>query len=325
MIVFCLFTSSTYTFFFFVGCAKVTASLLRAEDPIIRELAVILLKALLLYNSFEIERVTPPDLSYLLKRDVYNPQLFGAEYGGLIQEYLQTIVDNRRDQDYLINMFTPEETAQHSLTREALESFQLTFMELDAECRGSLDLDELKLLMVMMGEKMDKDEIKELLDEYDLDHSGNLDFKEFVLMMKGWNTRFGKGWRKIFNEGTKRGAIGKSRRAWSRWWNQDKLEEAQVQAAKIRMQEGKQVGRELELKYLVHEQMKVARENEIQLRAEGYSFSPNYIEPEPTYYGGAQMIAKGGPKTVKFPPINTPQQVRKYSTISDITSHSGGR
>lgn len=294
-----------------------TASLLRAEDPIIRELAIILLKALLLYNSFEIERVTPPDLAYLLKRDIYNPQLFGAEYGGLIQEYLQTIVDNRRDQDYLVNMFTDEEIAHHSLTKKDLEAYQLTFMELDAECRGSLDLDELKLLMVLMGEKMDKDEIKELLDEYDLDHSGNLDFKEFVLMMKGWNTRFGTGLKKFYNESTKRGAIGKSRRAWNSWWNKDKLEAAQVQAARERNQKNKTAGRDLELKYLSHEQMKLAREQETQLRAQGYSFSPNYVEQEPEPDESTQ---KGGSKSVKFPPIvSVSNQVRKYSSVSSVS------
>jgi hypothetical protein len=68
------------------GCAKVCVSLLHAGDPTIRELAVVLLKALLLYNSSEVERVTPVDKQYLLKRDLDNPKLFGEEYGGLIQE-----------------------------------------------------------------------------------------------------------------------------------------------------------------------------------------------------------------------------------------------
>lgn len=260
------------------GAAKVAASLLKAEDPIIRELAVILLKALLLYNSFEVERVTPADQSYLLKRDIYNPQLFGAEYGGLIQEFLQTIVENRRDQDYLINMFSEEEVDELKLTKAELEKFQLTFMELDAECRGALEADELKLLMVLMGERMDKEEIRELLEEYDTDHSGGLDFKEFVVMMKGWNTRFGKGVTRLYNQSTKRGAIGKSRRAWRNWWSKDLLEEAQVQAAKERNMNKKEETKELELMHLGHEQMRLRRENEMRLRAQGYSVSPNYAD-----------------------------------------------
>jgi uncharacterized membrane protein YjjP (DUF1212 family) len=36
----------------------------------------------------------------------------------------------------------------------------------------------------MLGEEMDVEEIKEVLDEYDTDKSGSLDFKEFVVMMQ---------------------------------------------------------------------------------------------------------------------------------------------
>jgi hypothetical protein len=258
------------------GISRIAASLLHAEDPIIRELAVVLLKALLLYNSTEIERVTPPDKSYLLKRDIYNPQLYGAEYGGLVQEYLQAIVENRRDQDYLVNLFTAEEAKTHALTKVDLENYQLVFIELDVECRGALDVDELKLLMVLMGERMDKDEIKELIEEYDSDGSGNLDFKEFVIMMKGWNTRFGTGLKKLYNESMKRGAIGKAKRAWNRWWNQDNLIEAQVQAAKERIKNKKDEGRSLELKYLSYEKMKVNRAIETERRRLGISKSANY-------------------------------------------------
>ena len=166
------------------GVAAVAADLLGCDDPIIKELSVVLLKALLLYNHVEVEKVVPEDKQYILKRDVYNPQLYGAEYGGLIQEFLQMIVENRRDQDYLKSMFTKREIKEMELTDDELDDYQLTFMELDAECKKFLGLDELKLLMVLMGERMDKEELQELLDQYDEDKSGNLDFKEFVVMMK---------------------------------------------------------------------------------------------------------------------------------------------
>eukprot|EP01034_Spumella_vulgaris_P032231 gene32231-39799_t len=258
------------------GVAKLAAGMLSSEDEVIKELSVILLKALLLYNSYEVERVVPPEKDYLLKRDLYNPQLFGAEYGGLIQEYLQTIVENRRDQNYLINMFTEEDVKLLKLTYAELESYQNTFMEIDAECSGTLDIDELKLLMVLMGEKMDKDEIVELLEEYDTDHSGNLDFKEFVIMMKGWATRFGTGMRKTYNISTKRGPIGKSRREWSLWWNKDKLEAAKVAEAKEKRLKKSDQSRDLEVQFRGHEQMALKRENEMRMREIGFSRSRNY-------------------------------------------------
>mmetsp|Transcript_21887 Transcript_21887/g.36625 ORF Transcript_21887/g.36625 Transcript_21887/m.36625 type:complete len:754 (+) Transcript_21887:62-2323(+) len=273
------------------GCAKVAAALLYADDPIIRELSVIVLKSLLLYNSSEVERVTPKDRQYLLKRDVYNPQLFGEEYGGLIQEYLQTIVENRHDQDYLINMFTKEEVKKYHLNHEELDQHQLTFAELDVECRGWLGIDELRLLMVVMGEKFDRDEIQDLLDEFDLDKSGNLDFREFVLMMKNWNTRFGTGWRKFFNESTKRGAIGKSRRTWSLWWNQDKRQAAQVKEQREKHKSKKTEGQTLQLAFLSTAQMEQRREKEKELRELGLSVSPNYKHLPPIDNGSSRAVS----------------------------------
>jgi len=90
---------------------------------------------------------------------------------------------------------------------------------LDADCGGTLDIDELKLLMVLMGEKMDQYELQELLNEYDTDHSGSLDFREFVVMMKGWKTRFGTGLTRAYQVTVKRGHIGKAAREFFRWWN----------------------------------------------------------------------------------------------------------
>ena len=90
---------------------------------------------------------------------------------------------------------------------------------MDAECCGALDIDSLKLLVVLMGEKMDQEELKELLDEYDTDKSGTLDFKEFVIMMKGWDTRFGTGVTRVYNLAVKRGPIAKATREFMRWWN----------------------------------------------------------------------------------------------------------
>jgi hypothetical protein len=144
-------------------------------------------------------------------------------------------------------------------------------MEVDLDCGGSLDIDELKMLMVLMGEKMDEDEMHEHLDEYDTDKSGNLDFKEFLVMMKGWSTRFGTGIQKKFNEVTKRGPIAKARREFSRWWNRLKLEDAQVQQAKEDRLNQAKATVEIKLKYLDHERLNAQRERELQLREAGLS------------------------------------------------------
>lgn len=258
------------------GIGKMVAELLYCEEPIIKELAVIVLKALNLYDGDAVDAVVPEDKKYLMKKDPYNPHLYGSEYGGMIQEYLQTIVENRRENKYLLDSFTDEEVQAMGLTEDQLKLYENTFMELDADCGGSLDLDELKMLMVLMGEEMDADELQEVLDQYDTDKSGELDFKEFVVMMQGWSTRFGTGITKLFNTTTKRGAIGRARRDYDRWWNRNKIEAVQVADARNQKVVKMNLGEELKLRYLPHEELLLRRERETRMREMGISYSRNY-------------------------------------------------
>lgn len=153
------------------------------------------------------------------------------------------------------------------VTDAELESFQNTFMELDMDCGGELRLDELKLLVVMMGEEMDKEELQLLLDEFDTDKSGSLNFQEFSVMMKNWNTRFGKGLAKVYNEATKRGAIGKARRHFNGWWNQKALDKAAIAEAKAKKIKEKADLQDLAVKFQSNERIAREREEEMKRRA----------------------------------------------------------
>lgn len=125
-----------------------------------------------------------------------------------------------RDEHYLVKTLTEEEIRDIDVTPEELASYENTFMELDMDCSGSLGIDEMKMLMVMLGETFDKDELQEVLEKYDSDHSGELEFNEFVIMMKGWTKQFGTGLEKLYNTAVKRGAIGRAGREFNKWWNQ---------------------------------------------------------------------------------------------------------
>lgn len=256
------------------GALPYIVKLLAAKDHVIQQLSLILLKLLFLYNEGEVMKALPPDKHYLMSHDVYNPQYYGAEYGDMIQEYLQAAVSHRQSQDYLINQFTVDELNAFELNREDLVKLQNTFMEVDLDCSGTLSLDELKLLMVVMGEVMDKDELQELLEEYDSDQSGELDFKEFVIMMKGWDTRFGSGLTKLYNMSIKRGPIGKFSRNFKKWWNRDRLEEAMVQEAKERRINDKNQKNELQLQFSATQRMEAQRQIALQLREEEKHHGP---------------------------------------------------
>ena len=115
------------------------AYMLTSGSEVIRELAVIILKALALYDSLLFDKVVPENLMYLLSTGDSDPRQYGAEYGGLIEEYLQRIVENRRDQHYLLDLFkSTEEIDALGLSAEMLTSYQNTFMELDLNCSGIL-------------------------------------------------------------------------------------------------------------------------------------------------------------------------------------------
>lgn len=245
-------------------------------DPIIKDLVIVLLKTLLLYNRDYVFEILPKDYHKLLLKDPDYPELFGAEYGGLAMDYLQSIVQHRHDQDYLIKTLHPETIEHYSLTKDQLQQFQDTFMELDPACVGYLDEDALKLLMISLGEDFDREEIKLLLDEFDLEQSGNLNFEEFVTMMMDWETRLGKGLKRAINEKFKRGAIGKARRHFKKFREKNQVEAVEVQLAQEKRRNANKNDYALELQFNQHEQLRVKREEQIRLRNAGLLKSKNY-------------------------------------------------
>ena len=63
---------------------------------------------------------------------------------------MQLVVENRRDEHYLIKSLSEEEINEIGVTQEELASYENTFMELDMDCSGTLGIDEMKMLMVML-------------------------------------------------------------------------------------------------------------------------------------------------------------------------------
>ena len=249
------------------GGLKVISRFLYAEDAVIRELAIIILKSMSLYNAKAVDEVLPLEKRFLMEKDDEFIAV-GSEYGEMIEEYLQRVVENRKDMHYLLEQFEGDEIDQMNLSAKELESYENTFMELDFDCGGTLSLDELKVLMVMLGEKLDKEELELILKEYDEDGSGSLDFKEFVVMMRGWSTRFGSGATKVYNEFTKRGAIGKASRHFQSWWNQDANDKAEIAELKRKKKEEAEERQKLAEKFWEPDKLQKQRQQEEALRRE---------------------------------------------------------
>ena len=243
------------------------ARLLNVENDIVRDLAIVLLKVLGLYNNEVVQAQIEKEAK--MKKHLMDegkeedmPMRYGEEYGGLIENYLQRIVENRRDQHYLLEQLEPDDYDDLGATDEEIESYENTFMELDFNCAGELGLDEMKMLMVMMGEEFDEVELIEILSRWDADGSGALDFKEFVCMMMGWTTQFGTGMDKMINEAFQRGAVGKARRDFNKWWNKDAIEAEEIQAIKDKKQKAEEERQELAAEFWDDEKIRLAREKQ---------------------------------------------------------------
>jgi hypothetical protein len=112
-----------------------------------------------------------------------------------------------------------------------------------------------------------------ILKEYDEDGSGSLDFKEFVVMMRGWSTRFGSGATKVYNEITKRGAIGKASRHFQAWWNRDATDKAEIAELKRKKKEAAEERQKLAEKFWEPDKLQKQRETEEALRREEKAMS----------------------------------------------------
>lgn len=60
------------------------------------------------------------------------------------------------------------------------------FHEFDADGSDSIDIDELKLVMEAMGHSMNSSQLRELLEQVDINKSGDLSFSEFVQLIALW-------------------------------------------------------------------------------------------------------------------------------------------
>ncbi|KAM3864879.1 calcium-binding protein 4 [Diretmus argenteus] len=65
-----------------------------------------------------------------------------------------------------------------------LKEFRSAFKQFDCDGDGKITLDELKEAMKgLLGEKLKKGELEEILSDIDLNKDGNIDFDEFIMML----------------------------------------------------------------------------------------------------------------------------------------------
>lgn len=80
---------------------------------------------------------------------------------------------------------------QRNVQRRHVQDLELRFTkqifhEFDADGSDSIDIDELRLVMEAMGHEMTDGQLRELLEQVDINKSGDLSFSEFVQLIALW-------------------------------------------------------------------------------------------------------------------------------------------
>ena len=71
----------------------------------------------------------------------------------------------------------------NNLNREQIEDFRRTFDLVDKDQSGSITTDELKIVMVSLGQNPLDSELQDMVNEVDTDGNGTIDFDEFLSLM----------------------------------------------------------------------------------------------------------------------------------------------
>lgn len=91
------------------GLKLISDVMIYTLDEVVRDLSIVLMKGIALYNAKAVRDSVPDEKQHLLARDPDVNIVYGSEYGEMIEEYLQRIIENRRDQHYLLEQFTDSE------------------------------------------------------------------------------------------------------------------------------------------------------------------------------------------------------------------------
>lgn len=75
---------------------------------------------------------------------------------------------------------------EHIFSEEdEVEKLRLAFKEADHNLSGSLDINEFYCVLISYGMQISKDQLADLMMEFDVDRSGLLDIDEFVSVLTG--------------------------------------------------------------------------------------------------------------------------------------------
>lgn len=66
------------------------------------------------------------------------------------------------------------------MSEDHIYKYKQLFDKFDVDKGGTIDLRELKDMLKSVGQDLNEDELKEIIEDFDEDGSGEIDFEEFL-------------------------------------------------------------------------------------------------------------------------------------------------
>jgi len=223
--------------------------MLEAANLVVRRLTFGILKCLSIYDNVLVHEKIPLQHHYYIE---HPPDEF--------VDYIKMFVDKRKERGYLSRVAKMGE----KFTENELKEYQALFTELDEDSSGSIDAEEIGLLVEALGgKKLPEDELQQMVDEVDKDGSGVIEWDEFLVIM--WNLKNGKKTGlggllgNALSKGFKRSALGKGLNKMSRYYNRKKIEMEELMDAELKEQREAEERARLAEKYWEAERLKRER------------------------------------------------------------------
>ncbi|GMH94718.1 hypothetical protein TrVE_jg11050 [Triparma verrucosa] len=195
-------------------CIPTFLRMIPALNMSVRKLTFGILKCLSIYDLQKVMDGVP-----LIQH--YNIEHPPAEF----EDYIKAFVEKRKTKGYLSRVGK----IASKFSEKEMKEFEALFAELDEDSSGSIDAEEIGLLVQAMGgKKMDDDQIQSLIDEVDKDGSGVIEWDEFLMIMdnikNGRGSTLGGMLGNALKQGFKRSVVGKQFTKASNYYNRKKIE-----------------------------------------------------------------------------------------------------
>ena len=131
---------------------------------------------------------------------------------------------------------------------EEVENIRRQFLQIDQDGSGEIDEEELGNLIQMLGFRIKDFDLKQIIDEVDMNKTGTINFSEFLHVVYNMRQSDSSGFAKLLKQGIAEGlftdladVLNKTKDKFNRWRNAEKIEEEERERRRQERAEAKNI------------------------------------------------------------------------------------